>query len=438
MYTHHAQFLKAEPMKPAESTIFPDAFLDDEVLSSEAAWILPPASDGVDPSDSNSGHAPGVDDGRLPACPVPWRKPIAFLIWSFQLLFGLGSLIFLLSVIAAVPVVNLFALGYLLEVEGRVARSGRLRDAFPLIRVAPRIGSIALGVYLWTVLLRLLANSSGNAHIIDPGGAADRRLAFVSTVVWALVTVHLCLALARGGGLPTFIRPIKNLRWLWARWRAGDYLETASGHVRSFYSELQVPHHFWLGLRGFIVGLTWLIVPSVLYVSATRPEGGAAIFTVFIGFLLTLVFAWMPFLQARFAAEDRLRAGFEVRQVKELFRHAPFAFLFATIVVYVLALPMYLFKAFQLPSDAQWPITLIFIVSIYPARVVTGWVYHRAVARRELGLKSWFVTRLFVRVGLIFPLLAVYTFILYFTQFIAQDGKAELVKHHAFLLPWSL
>jgi hypothetical protein len=36
------------------------------------------------------------------------------------------------------------------------------------------------------------------------------------------------------------------------------------------------------------------------------------------------------------------------------------------------------------------------------------------------------------------PLLGVYTFLLYFTQFIASDGKAELLKHHAFLLPWSL
>ncbi len=437
-HMHNAHPSKAELMTPAESTIVSDAFLDDEVLSSNEAWILPPAPGSVDQFATNQGNTPNSDDGRLPPCPVPWRRPIAFLFWSFQLLFGLGSLIFLLSVIAAVPVVNLFALGYLLEVEGRVARSGRLRDAFPLIRVAPRIGSIALGVYAWTVLLRLLATSSANAHIIDPGGAADQRLAVVSTVVWALVTVHLCLALARGGGLPTFIRPIKNLRWLWARWRAGDYLETASSHVRSFYAELQVRHHFSLGLRGFVVGLTWLIVPSVLYVSATRPEGGAAIFTVFIGFLLTMVFAWVPFLQARFAAENRLRAGFDVRQVKELFRHAPFAFLFATIVVYVLALPMYLFKAFQLPSDAQWPITLIFILSIYPARVVTGWVYHRAVQRRALGLKSRFATRLLVRVGLVFPLLAVYTFILYFTQFIAQDGKAELVKHHASLIPWSL
>lgn len=378
------------------------------------------------------------DDGRLPPCPIPWRRPIAFLVWLSQLLFGLASLTFLLSVIAAIPGVNLYALGFLLEVEGRVARSGRLRDAFPLIRVAPRVGSIALGVYLWTVALRLIGNISSNAYIIDPGGAADRRLAAIASIAWGVITVHLCLALARGGGLMTFVRPIKNIRWLIARWRAGDYLETASNHVQSFVSELQLRHHFSLGMRGFLVGMTWLIIPSVLYVSAKEPKGGAALFTVFIGVLLTVVFAWIPFLQAHFAAENRLRAGFEIRRVKELYRHAPFAFLIAIILVYVLALPMYLFKAVQLPSDAQWPITLIFILSIYPARVATGWVYHRAVSRQERGLKSWRTTRLFVRFALIFPLLGIYTAILYFTQFIAQDGKAELIKHHAFLLPWSL
>ena len=429
---------KAVSMPPAEPDIVTDAFLDDEILSPEEAWLLPPATDIAEPVATTPGTQPTHDDGRLPACPMPWRRPIAFLIWSAQLLFGLGSLIFLLSVTAAVPIANLYVLGYLLEVEGRVARSGRLRDAFPLIRVAPRVGSIAMGVWLWTVLLRVLANQSANAHIIDPGGPADRRLATFATVIWGVVTVHLCLALARGGGLPTFVRPIKNVRWLLSRWRAGDYLETASRQVESFVAEFQIQHHFSLGARGFVVAISWLIVPSVLYVSATKPEGGAAVFTILIGLLLTVVFAWVPFLQARFAAEDRFRAGFEIRKVKELYRHAPLAFLLALIVVYVLALPLYLFKAFQLPSDAQWPITLIFIVSIYPARVVTGWVYHRAVRRQSLGLRSSFPTRLLVRVGLIFPLLAVYTFILYFTQFIATDGKAELVKHHAFLLPWSL
>ncbi len=61
-------------------------------------------------------------------------------------LFGIASLIFLLAVVAAIPGANFYALGYLLEVEGRVARSGRFRDAFPLLDLAPKLGAIALGI----------------------------------------------------------------------------------------------------------------------------------------------------------------------------------------------------------------------------------------------------------------------------------------------------
>src|SRR6516225_11113922 len=81
-------------------------------------------------------------------------------IWTVRSLFGIASLILLLAVIAAIPVLNLLALGYLLEVEGRLARSGKLRDAFPLINLAPRLGSIVLGIWAWVIPLRLLTHAA--------------------------------------------------------------------------------------------------------------------------------------------------------------------------------------------------------------------------------------------------------------------------------------
>jgi hypothetical protein len=97
----------------------------------------------------------------------------------------------------------------------------------------------------------------------------------------------------------------------------------------------------------------------------------------------------------------------------------------------VLALPLYLLKIFLLPQDAMWFVTLVFILSIYPARLVTGWAYSRATRRPQ---PAHFVTRWFARL-LIGPLLAVYVFLLFFTQFIGQHGKGVLFEHHAFLLP---
>src|SRR5262249_51822804 len=128
--------------------------------------------------------------------------------WLIRSLFGIASLILLLAVLAAIPVVNLLALGYLLEVEGRLARSGKLRDAFPLVDLAPRLGSIVLGIWAWVFPLRLLSHAAADARLIDPGSFSDISLHLLVDVLAVLVTIDLCLALARGGGLWSFFRPL--------------------------------------------------------------------------------------------------------------------------------------------------------------------------------------------------------------------------------------
>jgi hypothetical protein len=376
-------------------------------------------------------------EGRLPPFPSPLRHPLRAIAWIVRGLFGLASLIFLLAVIAAIPIVNFLALGYLLEVEGRLARTGKLRNAFPLLGLAPRIGSIVLGVWLWLLPLRLLSSAAADAHLIDPGSPADVLLRIGTQVAWVLVTIHVCLALARGGTLACFFTPVRGV-WLVRRLWAGDYLQIASRNIRDFAVRLRLRHHFWLGLRGFVGALLWLIIPTTFYAAARQSEGLQILVTFVGGLLLVVAFAWVPFLQAHFAAKNRFGAFRELRTIRELFCHAPFAWLLAVIVVYVLALPLYLFKVALPPSDALWGITLVFIASIYPARVVTGWAYHRAVHRQREGKRAWFITRLFVRLVLMFPLLSTYAFLLFFSQFIGVEGRAELFQHHAFLLPWPM
>jgi hypothetical protein len=101
------------------------------------------------------------------------------------------------------------------------------------------------------------------------------------------------------------------------------------------------------------------------------------------------------------------------------------------LVTLTLALPMYLFKIALPPSDAMWLVTIVFIVSIYPVKVITGWAYHRAVARER---RAFFGLRWLTRLVLL-PLLTMYVFLLFFTQFIGEHGKRVLFEHHAFLLP---
>lgn len=369
--------------------------------------------------------------GSLAEFPRPLKHPILALIWAIRALFGIGSLIVLLAILAAIPVVNFFVLGYLLEAEGRMARTGRLRGAFPLLSIAPRLGSIALGIWLWLLPLRLLANAAADARLIDPTSGATRTLRFLTMVLSALVATHICLALARGGSFGCFFRPIKNLRWTIRQFRAGGYLDRAAGEIREFASGLRLKQHFSLGLRGFAGALAWLIVPTILFGAANKTEGLPILITIAGGILLIPVLAWLPFLEARFAAENRLRALFELRETRRLFRRTPIAWLLATVAIYVLALPLYLLKIVLLPQDAMWFVTLVFIVSIYPARLLTGWAYGRAVRterRPRFGL-HWLCR------GLLVPLLAFYVFLLFFTQFIGQHGKGVLFEHHALLLP---
>lgn len=356
--------------------------------------------------------------------------------WLLRGLFGLGSLLFLLALISAIPVVNFVALGFLLEVEGQVGRSGRFRDGFPLLGLAPRIGAIALGCWLCLLPLRLAAVQAEAAHIIAPGSARDSAMQVFLTLASILVGVHLCLALARGGSLGCFVRPIKNVRWFRQRVRQGGYFESAAQEIALFWKQLRIPYHFSLGLRGFATAVAWLLIPTLIYASVQNPGGGGGLQMFLGGVLLVCVFAWMPFLQARFAAENRWRAGFELGEVRELLRHAPFAWLLTVIVTYVLALPLYLFKAFVLPQDALWPITLVFVSSIYPIKLVSGWAYARAVRRRNAGKRSRLALRLAIGACGVFPLISAYVFILYFTQFLGAHGKLTLVEHHVFLLPW--
>lgn len=350
---------------------------------------------------------------------------------AIQGLFGIVSLIFLLAIVAAIPIVNFLALGYLLEVEGRVARSGRLRDAFPLIDLAPRLGSIALGLWMWLLPLRFLANAAADARLIDPGSRTDRVLHRLVAIAAFAIAGHLCLALAQGGSLGAFFRPIRNARWLWRRWRAGSYWSQAENSIADFVSQLRLRHHFSLGLRGFIGAMLWLCVPTALFAAANKTEGGPILVTIAGGALLMLVLSWIPFLQAHFAAENRFGAMFELRRVRELYAHAPFSWLITLLVTLTLALPMYLFKIVLPPTDALWLVTIVFIVSIYPAKVVTGWAYHRAKTREQRSFAGWrWLSRL-----LLVPLLALYVFLLFFTQFIGEHGKGVLFEHHPFLLP---
>ncbi len=369
----------------------------------------------------------------VPRCPHVLKHPFSALGWMLKNGMGIVTLIVFWAVVAAIPIVQILALGYLLEVQGRVARTGRLRDAFPMLELAPRLGSIVLGVGFWLLPLMFVASYASDAQLIDPESSQAANWKTARIVLSIGVILHLCLALARGGSFFCFFRPLKNLLYFIKQIRSQetDYWDTAERNVREFTARWRLGHLFSLGFRGLIGAFAWLAIPTLLFSAANKPEGPAILVTVLGGLLLVLVFSWLPFLQSRFAAENRLGAFFEPRTIREAFGRAPLAFTITMLGVYALSLPLYLSKVALPPRDALMLLTPLFIISIYPAKVLAGWAYHRSTKREDRVKFRW---RLLARLAMA-PTLVIYVFLLYLTQFIGAQGKFVLFQHHAFLLP---
>ena len=371
---------------------------------------------------------------RLRPFPHPLWKPHLALYWLWEIGFGVFSLFAMLALLAAIPVVNFIALGYLLEAEGRVARTGQLRFAMPLLPLAPKLGGIAVGIWFWWWTVRLFADAASDARLIAPGTATDAAWQIGLLAFAGVVAIHLVLAIARGGRLGLFFWPTPlNGLWLWKQFEQGHYFETAGISIREFIGALRLRHHFWLGLRGFGLAFAWLFIPTALF-SALRDTSkpGQVIATLIGGAVLMVVLSWIPFLQARFAAENRWRAMFELNTIRELYRKAPIVMLLSTLVLYALSLPLYLFKVAALPQDVYWLFTPIFIVSIYPAKILIGWAYSRAVRKEQ---RAWLLVRWACSL-LMVPFLGIYVFVLFFTPAIGAAGRAVLFQHHGILLPW--
>jgi hypothetical protein len=378
--------------------------------------------------------------------------------------------------LAAIPIVNLITLGYLLDASGRVAKSGRVRDGFIDIAKFARIGSLVAGTWVCLLIPRLVSSLASDAWLIDPEGFAARVWRIAQIAITALVIGHILLAWYSGGRLRHFFWPLLapfqlGARILFSRligpilrpliraispaladdlyislpvsaWfppaillagiRRGRMFSEARDAVWDFVVSLRLPQLFWLGLRGFAGALVWLLVPSLMLMAGTSGRGGV---TVVVGFLgataMTFVLLHLPFLQTRFAAQNRLRAMFEPKAVRAEFARAPVAYWFALAITLLFALPLYLLKFQPPPRELWWTLTIFFILFIYPARLLTGWAVGRALRNSQPRL---FLVRL-LAVLVAVPVVAFYVFVVFFTQYTSYVGPASILEQHAFLVP---
>src|SRR5205823_13693756 len=115
--------------------------------------------------------------------------------------------------------------------------------------------------------------------------------------------------------------------------RRGRMLAEARDAVWDFVTSLKLTNRFWLGLRGFVGAFAWLLIPSVMLMIGTSGGGPPTIVIGFLGAIaMTYIVLHLPFLQVRFACQNRLSPMFEVSEVRAQFRRAPIAWWLALVV----------------------------------------------------------------------------------------------------------
>ena len=341
--------------------------------------------------------------------------------------FGLISLVLGLSTLAALPVIQVLSLGYFLESAARVARTGRLRDGLIGVRPAARIGCLATSIWLALVPAWFVGSYAGSAELIEPGGAAARNLRIGQVIVTLISLVYVAISCGRGGRLRDFLRPWGHPFWLVRRLRAGGLYTEARDGLWAFVASLRVPYYFRLGLVGFVGTLAWLVVPAILIGATQRFPVLGALGAI----LLAVIVPFLPFLQVRYAVEGRLSALFSRRAIRDRFRRAPWAFAFSLFVLLVAAIPLYFLKIEMIPREAAWLPSLVFVIFLAPARLLTGWAYARS-GRRD-SPRHW-IFRILGRIAITVAAV-LYVVVVFIGQYTSWGGVGSLYEQHAFLLP---
>jgi hypothetical protein len=364
------------------------------------------------------------------AAPAIVRIPLSIA----QSLFSFTSLIVLLAVLAAIPIVQLIAFGYLLNIAGQLANGGRFRDSLPQLTQARQIGIAAVVVMIAALPTQLLAHWESVATVIDPGSTTATTIRFLAIGSSLLAMAYLMWAWARGGRLVHYLWP-EPKRFLREGWRASTW-QSLPDRLWEFTASLELKRYFSLGLRGGVGTLVWLI-PAFIIIAAFR--NGETGFAGLIGFIalvaLGISLLYVPMLQVHFAAENRLRALFEVQKIRQDFRRAPWAWLFAMVVALILTpIPLYLLKIEATPREVMWLPCLVFVAFILPARIATGLAIGRARRKAEPTGRWAAFSRWIVRFTM--PIVvAVYLTFVYVSQYTSWDGLATWFQQHAVLIP---
>jgi hypothetical protein len=345
--------------------------------------------------------------------------------------FGLLSLIVGLALFSIVPLLNFLSLGYLLHVSGQVAQTGKLRNGFVGIRKASILGSFIVGTWLIFLPLRFVSGMWKDAELVAPGSPNANAWHVGLLILTVLGVLHIVWACIRGGRLRHFLwpAPVRFFKWL----RTPDKFETMRNTVVDYVVSLRLPYYFWLGARGFFGAFVCLFLPvaTLIFAAQLAPDKGGVLFSFIGALMLMFVVLYLPFLQTHFAVTQRFRDLFAVKPIRQMFKRAPIAFWLAMLITLLFALPLYLLKIELPPREIAWLPSLLFVVFIFPARLLTGWAVSRAMRHEQP--RHWFF-RWTSRFALV-PVVIFYVLFVYLTQYLSWNGSASLLEQHAFMVP---
>ncbi len=218
---------------------------------------------------------------------------------------GFASLVPVLAVISAVPVLNLLSLGYLLEASEESpdpVASATDGSVWPVSRPSARSWRPFGSPRSRAPRPQLLED----AELIAPGSANAVALRALLVALILLLSLHLGWAIVRGGKFRHFLWP--------APWSFLRSLGSRDATIRSWISKgmtgfrnLRLAYFFRLGALGFAGAALWLAGPVlILMVAAGFENPGVSFLGSLLGaLLLGLVVLYLPLLQTRFARSGR-------------------------------------------------------------------------------------------------------------------------------------
>ncbi len=374
------------------------------------------------------------DDSPAPARGSWFRRSRRFVAKVTWTLFCLASLVVSLAILTAIPIIQLVAFGYMLDVAGRLARGGTLKQSVYGLEQAGSIGMAIAALFLASLPVHLLVHWEAVSAIIEPGSDQSMRLRVLAITCAMAAMVWLLWVWARGGRLTQYLwpEPKRFLRegWRWSTW------SVLPDRLWTFTGSLELPRMFWLGARALIGTLVWLL-PAMVIIGANRngTTGLAGLVGGVSLVALGIAMFYLPMLQAHYAAQNRLSALFDVRTIRTYFRRAPWAWFAAMFCGLVLMpIPLYLLKIEATPKELVWLPSLVFVAFMLPARIAAGLTLRRA--RQKPDPVGWWpaISRWAVR-GLMIPVVATYLLFVYVSQYTSWDGLQTWVQQHAILVP---